>query len=103
MRRTHCDGCGFTEPEETPNKSRSIKPVSFTVVEDPRFPAGSEKVEADLCANCRGMLLHEYFKVPAKGQLELPAFLGPRMLDNDGSRSVASTQEQGRIPVRQQR
>lgn len=83
MKRLHCDGCGFTEPEDTPNKNRSIKPVAFTVVEDARFPAGSEKFEADLCANCRGMCLHEYFKVAAKGQLELPAFLGPRMLDND--------------------
>jgi len=78
MRRLHCDGCGFTEPDNVAKAKRQIKSVSLIVVEDSRFPAGSEKFEADLCPNCRGMCLHEYFKIPAQGSLELPAFLGPR-------------------------
>lgn len=78
MKRVHCDGCGFTEPEDTPKAKRKIKPVTMIVVEDHRFPEGSEKHESDLCINCRGMMLHEYFKIPAQGSLELPAFLGPR-------------------------
>lgn len=83
MKRVHCDGCGFTEPDDTPKAKRKIRSVSMIVVEDERFPEGSQKYEADLCENCRGMALHEYFKVPAKGKLEVPAFLGPRQLDND--------------------
>ena len=82
MKRVHCDGCGFTEPEDTPKSKRKIRPVTLTIVEDDRFPEGSANYTADLCLNCRGMALHEYFKVPAAGKLELPAFLGPKMLDS---------------------
>jgi hypothetical protein len=82
MRQVHCDGCGFTEPDDLSKSRQTIEPVSLVLVKDHRFPAGTEKFEADLCQNCLGMLKHTYFKVPAEGQLELPAFLGPRMLDN---------------------
>lgn len=78
MRRVECDGCGFAEPHDLPMKKRQIKTVTLSILEDVRFPENSLKYEADLCPNCRGMCLHEYFKIPAQGQLELPAFLGPK-------------------------
>lgn len=75
MRRVHCDGCGFTEPESLPK--HKIRTVTALIVKDHRFPEGTDKYEADLCPNCVGIMLHTYFKVPAGGKLELPAFIGP--------------------------
>jgi len=74
MRQVHCDGCGFPEDENIPKANRTINQVTLMVVEDPRFPEGSTKFEADLCPDCLGMVKHNYFKVPAKGMLDLPAF-----------------------------
>lgn len=80
MRQVHCDGCGFAEPERLAKPK--IKPVTLQVVKDPRFPSGTETYTADLCPNCQGMMLHSYFKVPAEGQLDLPAFIGPKLPEN---------------------
>ena len=95
MRQVHCDGCGFAEPNNLPKPK--IKPLTLLVVKDARFPSGTEKYEADLCPNCQGMLLHTYFKVPAEGKLEVPAFIGPtgpKMLDSvPEPRSFASWRE----------
>lgn len=76
MRRVHCDGCGCTELENLPK--HKIKSVTVLIAKDPRFPEGTDKYEADLCPNCQGMMLHQYFKIPAGGKLDLPAFIGPR-------------------------
>jgi hypothetical protein len=76
MRQVHCDGCGYAEPDGMGKPK--ITPITLLIVEDPRFPEGTKKYEADLCPNCQGMILHTYFKIPAEGKLELPAFIGPR-------------------------
>ena len=76
MKQVHCDGCGFTEDISMVRKT--IKPVTLSIVTDPREWANGTKVhEADLCPTCETTLLHEYFRIPAKGKLELPAFMGP--------------------------
>ncbi|MET0786573.1 MAG: hypothetical protein ABWY25_07705 [Paenisporosarcina sp.] len=83
MRQVHCDGCGFTEPDDlAKSKQRIQRGVSLSIVKDMRAPGpeGTEKHEADLCPNCLGMLLHTYFKIPAKGKLDVPAFVGPRVV-----------------------
>lgn len=97
MRQVHCDGCGFTEADGLPKSKQKIQEVTLKIVNDPRFPEGTDKHVADLCPGCQGLLLHTYFKVPLSNKLELevPTFLGPEELDD-----VASTQEQGRVPVR---
>lgn len=77
MRQVHCDGCGFTEPDGLPKSKRTIESISVVRVKDHRFPEGTDKYEADLCQNCIGMVLHTYFKIPAEGKLDIPAFLGP--------------------------
>lgn len=81
MRQVHCDGCGFTEPDELPKSKRTIEPVTLVLVKDHRFPEGTEKCVADLCQNCLGMLKHTYFKIPAEGKLDIPAFLGPKVFE----------------------
>lgn len=78
MRQVHCDGCGMNEPQDLPKLKKTIYPVRLLVVKDPFIPSGTQKYEADLCPNCVGIVLHQYFKMPAKGQLELPAFIDPR-------------------------
>lgn len=78
----HCDGCGFTEPDDLAQSQRKIKKVTVTVEHDPResFPEAKERNSADLCPDCQGRMLHEYFGIRAEGQLETPAFLAPRSL-----------------------
>lgn len=71
MRQLSCDGCGAHEDYDAPK--HRIKPVVFTVTDDPRFPSGTKKYEADLCPNCQELMLHTYFKVPAENRLELAA------------------------------
>jgi len=84
MKQVHCDGCGFTEPENLPQKKQKILPVTIRIEKDPRWPEGTDKESADLCPSCLGLLLHTYFKVsmPDRLELEVPTFLGPEMLDN---------------------
>lgn len=86
MKRIHCDGCGCTEPQgSSKNKIRTVK---LAVVQDPRWPVGSDNYEADLCPNCQGMMLHQYFNIPAEGKLDLPAFIGPRSHILEASKEV---------------
>lgn len=89
MQNVHCDGCGFVEPMDTPKKQRKILPVAIQVENDPRFPEGTDKHDADLCTSCRGLLLHTYFKVPMGDKLELavPTFISPAELKEDAVRS----------------
>lgn len=77
---THCDGCGFTEPEHLADTKKKIRRVTLSVELDARtsFPESREKHESDLCPNCQGTLLHTYFNIPAEGKLALPAFIGPK-------------------------
>lgn len=82
MRQVHCDGCGFTEPDDLAKSKKQIQEVTLMMVKDPRFPEGTEKHEADLCPDCVGRLLHTYFRVGARGSLDTPAFIGPRKLEH---------------------
>jgi hypothetical protein len=75
MNRIHCDGCGITEDAKTPKPK--IKRVKLLIETDPRFPEGTSKYDADLCPDCQGVMLHKFFKTPAEGKLEVPAFLAP--------------------------
>jgi hypothetical protein len=82
MRLIHCDGDNCKNAED-PDKSkfeRTIETVTLTFLTDPRVPAAEsgESYTADLCDDCREILLHLYFKVPGKGLSEAP--LGPRRL-----------------------
>jgi hypothetical protein len=77
MKKIHCDGCPFVEPENAPKDKRQIGRVKLMIIEDPRFPEGATHYEADLCKTCKGQVLHKYFDIPAQGKLELPAFIEP--------------------------
>ena len=75
MQKLQCDGCGFSELIDQPK--HKIKSVKLVIVDDPRFPEGMTKHEADLCPTCQGNLLHNYFDVPAEGKLNVPGFIEP--------------------------
>jgi hypothetical protein len=77
----HCDGCGFTEPEDLADSKKTIQTVAVKIVRDKRFTESDDKHESDLCPDCQGRMLHEYFSIPAEGRLDTPAFVGPRKLD----------------------
>lgn len=79
MRKVHCDGCEYTEPEDLAHSKRKIDPVTVLIVSDSRAPEGTEKRLADLCPNCQALLLHTYFRVPMEGKLDLavPTFVLP--------------------------
>ena len=81
MRKIVCDGvdCGIAEDPAIPQKERTIQPIRLTIIVDDRenFPESTTLYEADLCPDCQGRLLHNYFNVSAKGQLTLPAFMEP--------------------------
>jgi len=74
MRKIACDGCGKSVPQS--NKD-DVKLVRLQIVNDEResFPEAIERLEADLCATCRGQLKAWCFGVVAEGRLELPAFI----------------------------
>jgi hypothetical protein len=71
MRKIHCNGCGMTEELDSPNGT--IKAVTFA---EDDWQARS--YEADLCPDCRARLLHNYFGISARGELETPAFIEPQ-------------------------
>ncbi len=77
MEKTHCDGCGVTESKDVSKDHRKIYRVTFIITEDTRFPEGSERFEGDLCTDCQGHILHNYFGRSAEGKLDVPAFLEP--------------------------
>lgn len=70
---TKCDGCGFREPL---GDELSIVPVRIDIGES-KNPIHREQHDTHLCGACRGTLLHNYFGMPAQGQLDVPAFLEP--------------------------
>ncbi len=77
MRQTHCDGCGRTEPIDTPKGDSIMKPVVVMIVEDGRSWAvdQAERYEADLCDRCRPKLLGTFFRIPSDVDHELPPFM----------------------------
>jgi hypothetical protein len=77
MEKMHCDGCGVTEDKGVSKDHRKIYRVTFIITEDKRFPEGAERFEADLCTDCQGIVLHNYFGRSAEGKLDVPAFLEP--------------------------
>jgi hypothetical protein len=84
MRQMHCDGCGFTESDELLKSERRIESVTLQLGIDPRFPEDKkERHRADLCENCRALMLHTYFKVPMADRLELavPTFILPERIE----------------------
>lgn len=89
MRQVHCDGCGFTEPINLTKDQRKIEHVAFLIGTkvDRRWPTektAEKRFEADLCPTCQGTVLHNYFDIPAEGELEIPAFIEPRSLRSAG-------------------
>jgi hypothetical protein len=81
MQQTQCDGCGLAEDMGMPKPK--IKKVTMSIVEEPRFPTGTKRHDADLCPDCIGKLLFRYFRVRAEGDLDLPAFIEPQSLSVD--------------------
>lgn len=80
MQKVHCDGCGMTEYTDQPK--HKIRKVVLSIVNDPRFPSGTIRHEADLCPTCIGQTLYTYFGVPTEGILDLPAFIHPNRRDD---------------------
>lgn len=88
MKRLHCDGCGITEEIDQPR--HKITQIELKVLNDPRWESTIPKHDADLCPTCLGMMLHQFFNIPAEGGLELPAFISPvARLDEHHSRKVS--------------
>lgn len=78
MRQTHCDGCGRTEPVDTPKAESIMQRVVVMVIgkDDRTWVVDSaQKIEADLCDRCRPQMLSTFFGVPADVDEELPAWL----------------------------
>lgn len=77
MRQVHCDGCGRTEPIDTPKSDSIMKKVAVMIVEDGRSWAidQANKFEADLCDRCRPQMLHTFFRVPSDVDFELPDWM----------------------------
>jgi hypothetical protein len=77
MRQTRCDGCGRTEPADTPKTDTVMQRVVVMVVTDGRSWAtdSAPRIEADLCSRCRPQMLSTFFGVPADVDEELPAWL----------------------------
>ena len=77
MRQTHCDGCGRTEPQDTPKSDSIMKKVVVMVVEDDRSWAVNQeqRIEADLCDRCRPQMLNTFFRVPGDIDYELPHWM----------------------------
>jgi hypothetical protein len=85
MRQVHCDGCGFAEDATLPESRRKIHTISLDIVNDPRWPIGTDKHSADLCPGCISMLLSSYFNVPAEDRMHLtiPSWLNREDLPED--------------------
>jgi hypothetical protein len=84
MRKIHCDGCGFTESDDLKKSERKIGAVSLHEGPEPRWAGDQKEIfRADLCVNCRALMLHTYFKVPMDERLELsvPSFIMPDRLE----------------------
>lgn len=87
MQRVHCDGCGFTEEAGLVKSQSKLQKITLTVPMNPRYSEGTDIVhEADLCPGCLSRLLRTYFRTEKVNvgnfvDLELPAFLGPQLLD----------------------
>jgi len=80
MQTIVCDGgCGKSELSSIAQKSRDIQPVRFSILTDTRasgsMPESNEKHEADLCGDCRKILLDRYFRIKEGRILELPTFI----------------------------
>lgn len=77
MQAVNCDGgCGKSELLSTPEQQRQIKTVKLDVVLDSRSAMhGDEQHEADLCGECRTIMLNRYFRVKEGRILEVPRFL----------------------------
>jgi hypothetical protein len=83
MKNVHCDGCGFIESDELLKSDRKIGTVTLHEGPEPRWAGDqNETFKADLCTNCRALMLHTYFKVPIdnKLQLDVPTFVLPEPL-----------------------
>ena len=73
-----CDGANCNKSSiDADAKNHDILPVKFMTVVESRFGGFDTIIEADLCADCRSMIGHNYFGRPAQGSTEIPAFLEP--------------------------
>lgn len=78
MQVVNCDGgCGKSELTSIVEKNRDIKSVKFSITIDSRetMSNSNEVHEADLCGDCRAILLNRYFRVKEGRILEVPSFL----------------------------
>lgn len=78
MQAVNCDGgCGKSELLSTPEQTRDIKTVKLDIILDSRssMPGGNDSHEADLCGECRTLLLNRYFRIKEGRILEIPRFL----------------------------
>jgi hypothetical protein len=77
MQTIVCDGCGKGELLSTVEKNRDIKTVRLSIMLDAResMPNSNERHEADLCSECRSIMLNRYFRVKEGRVLEIPRFL----------------------------
>lgn len=75
MIKVHCSGCGLSEEINLPNPKIGTVTLSNSI--DPREWIRDEIYTTHLCLECLGKILHNYFGVPADGNLDIPAFIEP--------------------------
>lgn len=78
MQTVVCDGgCGKSELLTVAQKKRSIQSVRLAVILDTResMPNHDDRYEADLCEDCRTLLLSTYFRIKEGRILEIPRFI----------------------------
>ncbi len=71
--QVRCDGCG--EFENVGKKDNTIERVTLNVIFDSRSWVENPEYSADLCLNCRKLVLHNYFGVASDDILMLPRFI----------------------------
>lgn len=77
MQTVVCDGCGKSEMTSIAEKNRSIQSVRLTILTETResMANSNERHEADLCGDCREIMLNRYFRIKEGRILEIPTFL----------------------------
>lgn len=77
MQTVVCDGCGKAELLIITEKNRNLKTVKLSVILETResMDSHNERHEADLCSDCRTLLLSTYFRIKEGRVLELPKFI----------------------------
>jgi hypothetical protein len=78
MIKIHCTGCGLSENIDA--EEHKIRLMKLTDFIDSRSWTTKPEYSTHLCPECLGKISHNYFRISAEGQLEVPAFIEPQSL-----------------------